>query len=127
MRGARGSRWAMALLLVLAGVGSSCTCKGSQRAAPASLQGTWRAEGQEPEGPDGVRPRSWHLEFTFDDRGYRVEGYPPISQEGPVTVLEVEPPRYKLILEPGQQFEVELEPDGEAFVHGGFRYQRQRR
>src|ERR671939_1429577 len=47
------------------------------------LQGTWRLEGSD------EKKNAWYLEWTFDMGSFKVEGYPPLHQEGSYQIVDV--------------------------------------
>ncbi|HEX8844222.1 MAG TPA: hypothetical protein VF791_06245 [Pyrinomonadaceae bacterium] len=47
------------------------------------LQGTWRLEGAD------EKKNAWYLEWTFDMGTFKLEGYPPLHQEGSYQIIDV--------------------------------------
>ena len=47
------------------------------------LQGTWRLEGSD------EKKNAWYLEWTFDMGSFKLEGYPPLHQEGSYQIVDV--------------------------------------
>lgn len=75
--------------------------------------------------PDGREPPSWWVEYTFSNRGYRMEAYPPErSATGKVTVIAQDGRGFRLQLEGDRLLELELSAEEDSFLLEGFRYRR---
>ncbi len=72
-----------AILLVLTAI---CTviysCSGGNY---SKLQGKWGASGS---AGDSTDMNAWFINYEFDARSYKMSGYPPISEEGTMEIIE---------------------------------------
>ena len=51
----------------------------------SKLQGKWGASGSL---GDSTEMRAWFINYEFTDRSYKMSGYPPISEEGSIEIVE---------------------------------------
>lgn len=58
---------------------SSCNPSGKK------FQGKWSASGDT---GDSTDVKSWYIEYIFEGNNYKMQGYPPISEEGTYEVIE---------------------------------------
>ncbi|KXK54426.1 MAG: hypothetical protein UZ05_CHB002000883 [Chlorobi bacterium OLB5] len=58
---------------------SSCNPSGKK------FQGKWSASGDI---GDSTDVKSWYIEYIFEGNNYKMQGYPPISEEGTYEVIE---------------------------------------
>ncbi len=68
-----------AVLLLMAGLYSCGSGNYSK------LQGKWGASGNL---GDSTEMRAWFINYEFTDRSYKMTGYPPISEEGSIEIVE---------------------------------------
>jgi hypothetical protein len=83
----------MALLaaLAFAAAATAATAATAADSAEQVMQGAWRLTGTN--GAHG-----WYLEWTFDHGKFKLDGYPPLHQEG----------KYRVVKEEGDKLTLEL-------------------
>ncbi|MBL8017795.1 MAG: hypothetical protein JNK43_11030, partial [Ignavibacteria bacterium] len=67
------------VLLMMAGL-NSCGSGNYSR-----LQGKWGASGNT---GDSTDMNTWFIKYEFDAGSYKMSGYPPISEEGTIEIVE---------------------------------------
>jgi hypothetical protein len=95
---------------------------------PAPFHGTWKTSGG---GKDGEP--SWYKSYTFERASFRLEGYPPLKEEGDIELIgEAEGRRCKVRLRPAgkeslpYERQLALGQDGTSLKIGNLRYHRVR-